>query len=255
METPSSVEVQHKLSCEGAWSWKPPRALKVGQWEAVGAPLPLRSRGEPGGRFLIPKMPALPNVSQQRRLPHYWWPRSLHWEALNQQYEKKTESPSLPTANPLHSPHVSLPVDLCNNEVLSRIRHGAMECYWGRQNGEGAENKEVILDYEINQERTVPGEQTNDHVIEKNWMVGKQSREEVPRMKSTKAFGKPRLLISQNTKSWCWLCAAEAQWVLCGSKLAITQIAVWNCPCLQCRGRIRLMQNNGQAIWLIQLKG
>lgn len=174
METPSSVEVQHKLSCEGAWSWKPPRALKVGQREAVGAPLPLRSRGEPGGRFLIPKMPALPNVSQQRRLPHYWWPRSLHWEALNQQHEKKTESPSLPTANPLHSPHVSLPVDLRNNEVPSRIRHGAAECCWGSQNGEGAENKEVILDYEINQETIVPGEQTNDHVIEKNWMVGKQ---------------------------------------------------------------------------------
>ena len=79
------------------------------------------------------------------------------------------------------------------------------------------------MDYEVNQERIVPGEQTNDHAIEKkNWMVGKQGREEVPRMKSTKAFGKSRLFISQNTKSWCCLCAAEA-W---GSELAITQIAV-----------------------------
>ena len=92
------------------------------------------------------------------------------------------------------------------------IRHGTTGCKWGWQKEGGARDNEVILKYEINQEKVVPSELNNDYMIEKkNWIVGKQRKEEMLRTKSTKAWGKPCLFMSQNTKSSCCLCAAGAQ--------------------------------------------
>lgn len=226
-------------------------ALKVRQWEAMdGSPLALGSMGKPGERFLTPKMPALPNISQQGRLPHYWWPQSLPWEALSQQHEMKAEYPRLPTPKPLHSPHLSLPVDLSNNEVPSGIRHRARGRWWGRQKGEGARNKGIILEYE----REGSPQWIDKWLCDwKDWMVGKQEK----RCQGWKPKRPSRHLSIPITKH------QVLEWSVC-SRDRMDALWKWisyhtNCslklPMITMLKQYCLMQNNTQAVWLIQLKG
>ena len=122
--------------------------LKVSQWEAMGgSPVPLGSMGKPGCRFLTQDASSSKYFSTRKAAPLLMASKPA-WEALSQQYEMKAESPRLPTPKPLHPPQLSLPVGLSNNEVPSGIRCGGTGCWWGRQEGERAKNKGILLEYE-----------------------------------------------------------------------------------------------------------
>lgn len=160
---------------------------------------PFKSMAKPASRVLISQMPALPNVPQERRLP---------LGSTVQDEEKVLQSPPQ-----LRGAHHTFPfLWICLMRSQTEIRHGTTGCKWGRQKEGGAGDNEVILKHEINQEKAVSSELNNDYMIEKkNWIVRKQWKEEVLRTKSTKAWGKPCLFISRNTKSSCCLRAAGAQ--------------------------------------------
>lgn len=73
-------------------------------------------------------------------------------------------------------------------------------------------------------EKGVPSGQINDYVIEKTGWWENKRRD--AKDENQKGLQDTCLFLSQNTKSWSGLCAAETEWMLCESELAITQIAL-----------------------------
>lgn len=107
-----------QLSCQWCWilenAENPKSGLRKG-CRCIISPYPWQ---RPGSRFPIPQIPALPNVSQERRPPCCWWPRNLP-RKLRGNSKMKTVLQS-PLTNALQLTTLSCPVYLSRNEIPRR---------------------------------------------------------------------------------------------------------------------------------------